>query len=1149
MLTLYYVSATFLQSWRINKICQKISEQLSQQATIAFYALPQNRDDGFYSRLATSELCQNRQVAKVTEILWLHDHYRGCCLMPLQSLHTSAWISFPEAPGLLPFHFGKAPESLQRSLSLDRHGGLIRLLLETETTPCYDAELWQKDIVRIENYGKLVAWKIDSHLAMLIETDIEHFTKLLIDTFLQNHFIINDHLPLLRIESVKNDGDPQPYSLLCSHLRKPVRSAEECLPEDWAKHLEDLRALSVLANQAIEYTSSKSRNEPKATTGAIKPDLIPQEKRSEIEIKKEKESPKKPQKAMNKTLEEVPEISKKDVLADVKPAEVKLAVRDTEKFIKAEQTNETKPNEAKTSPNVQQASPSKLRAKPTEIRKPGALDTGRFKTTKASENLIEAESKKSSELERIAASKAAEISKSKSPTKDNEAKYAKQPSTTLTSSSPAVAGQNDVPSTKSTASLSQVTKDQEKTPKIPQVAEPLSEPTKSIPTDSIPKIESVDKTASKTTTPATTTAASSNINTPKPTVATTTASVSSAGITSSPLKDNTKRPSLKRHKDSIKECKPLNVLVYAETATARESAITILKEILAENTYTIYPMTQQQVEQQHWLNTTALLVVCGSVVNSMGELFVDYFLHGGKVLSLCSDVLHFILPTYRTAEVREHELVQFSYDKWQKVKMMHHIFCYQPSPVKKNFSTDSDDSAHATNRKPALVCLPRSVELKDLKGHLHRLDVKVLGTEETWNTPSLLLAHNQKSGGSAVFSQVHLEISPSEFESDEAKYSILKQNDKIRHEIFSDLLKNHLSLSVKSEKVNANGSGPKCVFKKAYFLGKHEAKFELLGKLKDKCDGDNVIATPNLMIKFCGPDDKLPNVNSNILPILIHSCPEDFSTVDYFDNLKTRYVGRLVIYAPVVSSSQHVVADLELSNGIAVIPRQQTDGVGRSNNQWLSPLGCVMYSIQLHVSLNSPLGKRLPLLQHVIGAAMVHTLKGHDQYKVLNIGLKWPNDAYANGVTKIGGLMVRTTLNGTNAIVNIGCGINLDNSKPTICVNDMIREYNHANQKNLPLLKYEQFIAMMFNEIEQLVELIQNGDFDKFYKIYYDLWLHSDQSISICDKDGSTKDVKILGIDEYGFLQVKLANGLTEIVHPDGNSFDILKGLIVPKFN
>ncbi|XP_075145553.1 holocarboxylase synthetase-like protein isoform X2 [Haematobia irritans] len=1138
MLTLYYVSATFLQSWRINKICQKISEQLSQQATITFYSVPQNRDDGFYSRLATSELCQNRQIAKVTEILWLHDHYRGCSLMPLQFLHINNWISFPDAPNLLPFHFDKAPESLQRSLSLDKHGGLIRLLLETETTPSYEAAIMQKDVVRVENYGKLIAWKIDSHLAVLIETDIEHFTKLLIDTFLQNHFIINDHLPLLRIESVRNSGEPQPYTLLCSHLRKPIRNLEKCMPQEWEKHLEDLKSLCVLANQAIEYASTKTKNESnKLTTVAIKPDLIPQEKRSESEVKsKDNESPKKPLKEINKAEEEN------------KMGEVAKVVVDSpsvsENFIKAEQIPQTKTKETTTKIAQQaevtkqtkdkNASPSKLKAKPTAIKKPGVPDAGRLKTAKASENLIEAESKKSSELEKLAAAKVAERSKSKSPSKDNE--IPKKAITVATPSPNVNTIQNPMSSSNPNGSPIQTTiaQEQKEILEIPDMAGPIETAKVS---DSLPIKDVLDKNSPQTST--------SMANNDTPVKLSETAAISSgpSGSAASVLKDNAKRPSLKRHKDSIKECKPLNVLVYAETATARESAIIILKEILADNTYTIYPMTQQQVEQQQWLNTTALLCVCGSVVNSLGELFVDYFLHGGKVLSLCSDVLHFILPTYRTAEVRERELVQFSYDKWEKVKMMHHIFCYQPSPVKKNFSTDSDDSAHATNRKP-------SIELKDLKGHLHRLDVKVLGTEETWNTPSLLLAHNKKSGGSAVFSQVHLEINPSEFEADETKYSILKQNDKIRHEIFSDLLKNHLNLSVKSEKQNVNGSGPKCVFKKAYFLGKHEAKFELLDKLKDKCNADKAIAaTSNLMIKFCGPDDKLPNVNSNILPILIHSCPEDFSTVDYFDNLKTRYVGRLVIYAPVISSSQHVVTDLELSNGIAVIPRQQTAGVGRSNNQWLSPLGCVMYSIQLHISLNSPLGSRLPLIQHIVGAAMVNTLKGHDLYKVLNIGIKWPNDAYANGVTKIGGLVIKTTIMGTNALVNIGCGINLDNSKPTICINDMIREYNHSNQKSLPLLKYEQYIALMFNEIEYLVELVQGGDFEKFYKIYYDLWLHGDQSISICDKDGSTKEAKVIGIDEYGFLQVKLANGLTETVHPDGNSFDILKGLIVPKFN
>ncbi|XP_023297566.2 biotin--protein ligase isoform X1 [Lucilia cuprina] len=1110
MLTLYYVSATFLQSWRISKICQKITEQLASQASIAFYALPTSSDDGFDASMATSELCANRQVAKVSEILWLHGNNRGCCVMPLQTLLTTPWISFPEAPGLQPFAFNEPSETLLRSLSLDKLG-LIRLLIETDIQPSSD-DVQQQDIVRIENYGKLIAWKIDSHLAVLIETDIEHFTKLLIDTFLQNHFLINDQLPLLRIESVKNDGAPQPYDKLSSHLRKPARSNESLKDDEWSKHLEDLRAVSVLANQATEYVYNKNKTEGK--TGAIKPDLIPQEKRvsATTESKKSKESPKKINESPKKLQVDAKKSDNlehltKELSTKASPEKSRIN-KDTDKFIKTEQlaktadkdanttaTTSTKDNANNSSPKSHQ-SPSKSRAKPTEIRKPAVIDTGRFKTVKFSNEsstssaAVETQ-QEASELEKIAAAKLAEKTKSTFPATvetekpESNASKVKEPAATIASTT-----------------------------------------------------QEMLKTEQTTIKP--------TLITAKPEL--TTAAAASSGSSTSAVKDNAKRPSLKRHKDSLTECKPLNVLVYAETSTAKESAVNTLKEILADNTYTIYPLTAQQVEQKHWLNTTALLVVCGTVPNTIGELFVDYFLRGGKVLSLCSDILHFILPTYRTAEVREHELVQFSYDKWQKVKMMHHIFCYQPSPVKKNFSTDSDDSAYTNSRKPALVCPPRSIELKDLKGVMHQLDVKVLGTEETWNTPSLLLASNKKSGGTAVFSQVHLEINPTEFETDESKYSILKQNDNIRHEIFADLLKNHLTLSVQGKTTTENGAGPKLIFKNAYFLGRHEAKFELLEKLKSSVDADNILTTPKLTMKFCGPDDKLPKVNSNILPILIHSCPEDFSTVDYFENLKTAYVGRLVIYAPIVNSSQHVISDLELTNGIVVIPRQQTDGMGRSNNQWLSPLGCAMFSIQLHINLDTPLGQRLPLIQHILGVAMINSLKNHPLYKVLNLGLKWPNDAYANGINKIGGLVVKTTLMGTNAIVNIGCAINLDNRKPTICLNDMIRDYNSANQQKLPSIKYEMLLALMFNEIERLIELVQTGEFETFYQLYYDLWLHSNQSITICDKDGAKKEAKVIGIDEYGYLKVQLTNGAVEVVQPDGNSFDMLKGLIIPKF-
>lgn len=107
-------------------------------------------------------------------------------------------------------------------------------------------------------------------------------------------------------------------------------------------------------------------------------------------------------------------------------------------------------------------------------------------------------------------------------------------------------------------------------------------------------------------------------------------------------------------------------------------------------------------------------------------------------------------------KVREHELVRFSYGEWKGVKMMHHIFCYQPSPAKKQFSKDSDQSNHSGGESSPIA--PRTPSVVDIQhnGKTYTVQVQVLGAEEIWQTPSLLLAHVKGgSGGKAVFSQVN----------------------------------------------------------------------------------------------------------------------------------------------------------------------------------------------------------------------------------------------------------------------------------------------------------------------------------------------------------------------------------------------------------
>lgn len=129
--------------------------------------------------------------------------------------------------------------------------------------------------------------------------------------------------------------------------------------------------------------------------------------------------------------------------------------------------------------------------------------------------------------------------------------------------------------------------------------------------------------------------------------------------------------------------------------------------------------------------------------------------------------------------------------------------------------------------------------------------------------------------------------------------------------------------------------------------------------------------------------------------------------------LKTKEIGRLTIYAPVINSTMTLVSNLNMRHGLAVIGRKQTAGVGRNKNQviirsminifswlhvyknsifwtspfirclqWLSPDGCALFSVQLHIPLSSPLGQKLPLLQHLVSIAIVQSITKLDEYKV-----------------------------------------------------------------------------------------------------------------------------------------------------------------------
>lgn len=447
------------------------------------------------------------------------------------------------------------------------------------------------DFLQIESFGKLVAWKIDTRLAILVQTDARTLSQLILSTFLQNNYLVNDRLPLLRIQTVNVDGKPQDFDEILSHSRKSCqRDGEITSVEDWESYLDGVKHLGVLANQATEFEFKKNLTEGK--TGIVQPDLISSKNIEEslLHAVTSPDTPKKKMLSLEKTSDKIlglkVEFDRQELL--------KSPINPTASF-------------------------------------PRLSDNGQ-----AEQKVVTPESPKFPTA-----------SPAKSPTPSNKSKASVEPqSPKFPSASPAkkpVFTSNDKPSivmmepkiVKREPPQEAVAK--KPIPSVEEKTKSFIESEKEIPVVVETKITPVEPTKPKPVNlpPITTTEPQQVLPQEPP-----------------KLQPSKSSHSIRRKKHKLIAAKPPNVLVYSESVTTRDNVIRTLGAILQKNTYTVYPITIQQARNRIWLDNTSLLVVCGSVNGSdIGSIFLDFFFKGGKVLCLCSDLLRHVLPTYHTAEV------------------------------------------------------------------------------------------------------------------------------------------------------------------------------------------------------------------------------------------------------------------------------------------------------------------------------------------------------------------------------------------------------------------------------------------------------------------------------------------------------------------
>jgi biotin--protein ligase len=195
----------------------------------------------------------------------------------------------------------------------------------------------------------------------------------------------------------------------------------------------------------------------------------------------------------------------------------------------------------------------------------------------------------------------------------------------------------------------------------------------------------------------------------------------------------------------------------------------------------------------------------------------------------------------------------------------------------------------------------------------------------------------------------------------------------------------------------------------------------------------------------------------------------------------------------------------------------------------------------------------------------------------LGVRIKWPNDIYAEaegvadapagtkGKAKLGGILVNTNLvNGEWRLV-VGCGINILNALPTFSLSQLhALHMARSPQSTIKPPTMEETFARIMDTFGDMWTTFTEEGFAPFFNEYYGRWLHREQEVTLTTTTPHQK-VVIHGITrDHGLLRckvVKESKGLTPLytrgdfgetdefvdLQPDGNSFDLMSGLIKRK--
>ncbi|XP_068281400.1 biotin--protein ligase isoform X2 [Nyctibius grandis] len=564
--------------------------------------------------------------------------------------------------------------------------------------------------------------------------------------------------------------------------------------------------------------------------------------------------------------------------------------------------------------------------------------------------------------------------------------------------------------------------------------------------------------------------------------------------------------------------KPPNVLIYLGSETAKvefEQVKSILQECIDADSYTIYQLHEEQVLKAPWIDNSLLLIIATEkpISEENHKQFMKFLSKGGKILGFSSSFTFDGIQIKRKNKLKKtvHELVVSKMDSTEIKLNLLVSGCIFEEMIKEDTSKVKTLSRLNNADKDAVIV------------HLTYGD----------------------SGGEAILSQAHLELDINSMDvQTEEDFNLLKISNTKRYEVLKEILIS-LGLSCESSEIP--------MLTPIYLLSSdEEIHLAFLKWLKGNVNAEGLRASSKVSLKFVSSCESKMEVTPSLMPVITEMgsfSSEHFSLKTYQQNLQTKKLGKILLFTEVTTTTMNLLDGLMLElpeeMGLIAIAVRQTQGKGRGGNVWLSPVGCALSTLHIAIPLHSNLGQRIPFIQHLLSLAVVESVRSIPGYEDIDLRVKWPNDIYYSDLMKLGGVLVNSTLIETTFHILIGFGFNVNNSNPTICINDLITKFNKEEGTKLKPLTADCLIARTVTVLERLIDIFQEKGPNGVLPCYYKYWVHSGKQVRLHNEEGPI--AWIVGIDDYGFLQVHEEGKDVVSVHPDGNSFDMLRNLIVPK--